>query len=135
MHTNFPHYLLRKEYNNHYLFSDSEIISIKDFSNKLKIFSKKNKGNKIYVEVIIPEYYKHFNLKSKIEYSLNVNNILDDFYEIEYIIDDTLFFGFNFDFLIFDDTNNWELFCSSTYELGVFGCNDNLNQSVVNILP
>ncbi len=131
---NFPSYLLKKKYNNHYLFSDSEIIMNKNFEKKIKIFSKENNGGKIHVEVIIPEYYEHLNLKSKMEYSLNADNVLDDFYNIEYIIEGSLFFVFNFDFIISDDTNSWELYCSSSEEIAILGCNDNLNKSVLDII-
>lgn len=133
MKENFPNYILSKIYDKFYLFSDNEI-KFKDFISKLIFFSKKHNGKTIYGEVIIPEYYKHLDLKTKFEYSLKDENILNDFFNLDYTIEGNLIPAFSFHMLIYDNTKKWELLSSEPNELSILGCTKELHKSIINII-
>jgi hypothetical protein len=135
MRNDLPNFVLRTKYPNYYLFSDSEIILIKDFSKKIKLLSQNIGAETIFVEVLLLEQYDYLNLKRLIEISNSEKQSLEIFYELVYDFgNNNILAAWGFNFIVFDNTNTWELFCSSTHELAILGCNDNVNNNVLNIL-
>jgi hypothetical protein len=129
-----PEFVHRKNFSNYYLFSDSEIICREDFSNRLQTFSKNIDGENIFFELVLTEEWDSIITDKITKISNNDNNSFEKFYNKFYGPGNNCIFYFLFDFYAFDETKDWELFCSSTQETAIMGCNKDINQKLIDIV-
>ena len=129
-----PEFVHKKEYSNYYLFSDSEIILNKKFNDKIKTFSSKINGEKVTIEMVLTEKAESI-IKSKF-----VTIPLDESFSFE-IFDEkyidlgkgnALFYS-SFNFYVYDETKDWELYCSTTQDIAICGCNKNILDDFLSI--
>lgn len=131
MRYELPEYVLKKRYAYHYLFLEGEIILNEGFTKKISEFLKNKLGNRLTIEVLIPERYSELNIPNIFHIESNsVEVSINQFYERELKILDQNIFVIAFDFIFYDETCDWELYCSSSSELAVLGCTSRLVDEV-----
>ncbi|MEI7596519.1 MAG: hypothetical protein WCK02_12280 [Bacteroidota bacterium] len=129
-----PEFVHRKVYSNYYLFSDCEILRNESFNKKIKLFSKKISGEKVVIEMLLMDWAlshigsKFFIIPNNESYSF------EKFDEkcIEFG-NGSIFFYSSFNFYVYDETNEWELYCSTTQDIAIFGCNRSILNEFLNI--
>lgn len=129
-----PEFVHRKVYSNYYLLSDSEILRNESFNEKIKLFSKKIIGEKIVIEMLLMDWAKS-HIESKFFIIPN-----DESYSFEKFDEKCIEFGngnvfyySSFNFYVYDETNEWELYCSSSRDIAIFGCNSRILDEFLNI--
>jgi|WetSurMetagenome_2_1015567.scaffolds.fasta_scaffold44807_4 hypothetical protein len=129
-----PEFVHRKVYSSYYLFSDSEILGNKKFNGRIKSFSNKVNGEKITVEMVLTEEAESFIENKFVIIPLNESFSFEIFDE-KYI---DLGKGFvllysSFNFFVYDETKDWELYCSTTEDIAIVGCNRNVLDDFLSI--
>jgi hypothetical protein len=130
-----PEFVHKKRYSNFYLFSDSEIILNKGFSERIRLFSKKVNGNNLIIELKLNEELSSFIHDKVITIPNDETNSLERFYNQSVIIDkgSTISY-FSLDFYLYDNNGDWELFCSFCQEIAIIGCNGNIVSDFLSII-
>ncbi|HQB19465.1 MAG TPA: hypothetical protein PK495_02685 [Bacteroidales bacterium] len=107
MYNKLPKYVLRKDFKNLFLFSDSEIYYRELFNNNIQKFSKKAGGKDIVLEIMnfkeIKEYEKYSIIKIPNTEQKSLFVLGDIPVILDHSVEDLL--G---DYFIFDDTKEWE---------------------------
>ena len=133
MYNKLPKYVLRKDFKNLFLFSDSEIYYRELFNNNIQKFSKKVGGKDIVLEIMnfkeIKEYEKYSIIKIPNTEQKSLVVLGDIPVILDHSVEDLL--G---DYFIFDDTKEWEFFVSIIDEAAVFGCNDRVLHFFLDII-
>ena len=129
-----PEFVHRKEYSNYYLFSDSEILRNKKFNERIKSFSNKVNGEKITVEMDLTKDAESI-IKSKFVIIPNNESYSFEEFDDKYVDLEkgSVLFYSAFNFYVFDETKDWEIYCSMTQDIAIFGCNRNILNEFLNI--
>jgi len=129
-----PEFVHRKDYSNYYLFSDSEILRNKVFNERIKLFSNKVNGEKITIEMVLTKEAESI-IKSKFVIIPNNESYSFEEFDEKYIDFEkgNLLFYSSFNFYVFDETKDWEIYCSTTQDIAIFGCNRNILNEFLNI--
>lgn len=130
MYTEFPNYVHRKNFDYHYIFNENEIFDIQ-FCKKLKQFSTAINGEIVIFELLIPDETKQFVKNDKISVLNDSSDLISSFFELKENINGTLIYYSSFNFFINDRSNEWEIYCSSTYNLIIASCMRNVNKLFV----
>lgn len=112
---------LSKKYDYYFLFHDNEIYNNLAFNQKIKSFSLKNSADYLIVDLINLRAFDNYKDKSSVKIPLKSNLSLDYLDSIN-IDDNKTYEDLLFEFLIFDNINNWEIYCNVGKEFAVAGC-------------
>ncbi|GEM_PF-6253393 len=123
-------FVFDKKYDNYFLFLDHEIIINNLFYRRLKNFSLKNLGNELIVDLVNLreiEVYKN-------KYTYKILNSAPHSLEIlshEYIDEKKTYEDLLFEFLIYDNTSEWAIYCHVGNDYGLGGCNNLVYNSFI----
>jgi hypothetical protein len=123
-------FVFDKKYDNYFLFLDNEIAINNVFYKRLKSFSSKNNGNELVVDLINlreSNLYKGRNIFKVPNSSPHTLEILSH----EFIDENKTYEDMLFEFLIYDNTNEWAIYCHVGNDYGIGGCNDLLYNSFI----
>jgi hypothetical protein len=134
MNKEFPQFVHKKNYSHYFLMIDSEVFRNRGFNEKIINFSKSNKANNLIIDILFPEEYQNQPSKKIFNLSDSVEQELNDFYESDFEIGENTLSMFLFDYRIYDELNNWELYCSYSHEYGILGGDGLLRDKISNIL-
>lgn len=127
-----PNYVLRRNYNNLFLFLDSEIYNQEDFNSCIQDFSNKVGGTQITIEIMNFNLFEEYKDYCFIRIPNVDKKSLSKLSDIQ-LIDDQSVLDLMGDYYIYDDTNSWEFYVDLFEEMAVFGCNNILKDKFNNI--
>lgn len=127
MKNELPNFVHRSNYSHYYFFLDEEIIENKQFSEKLKQFSKCIDGDNITFELVVPEITQKYVGNRIFSFPNSQPISLDSFYELHVNLDDNILYYYFFNFFITDNTRTWEIYCSSTHGIAIAACCEEVN--------
>ncbi|BDW93460.1 hypothetical protein MACH07_22920 [Flagellimonas marinaquae] len=116
---------LSKKYDYYFLFHDNEIYNNLEFNQKIKSFSLNNTADYLIVDLINLKAFDNYKGKSSVKIPLK-NNLSLEYLDSINIEGDKTYEDLLFEFLIFDNINNWEIYCNVGKEFAVAGCNSDI---------
>ncbi len=123
-------FVFNKKYDNYFLFLDNEIAINEVFYKRIKSFSLRNHGNELIIDLINlrgNDLYKRKNIFKVPNTSPYTLEILSS----EFIDEKKTYEDMMFEFLIFDDTDEWAVYCHVGNDYGIGGCNAMLYSSFI----
>lgn len=121
MKNELPKYIFKKKYDKFYLLTEYDIVFNHDFTLKFNNFLKTIGYKELTIELDINQIVVPRNI-------VITNPIkLDEYYETDVSINETLVPLYMINFFIYDNSRLWEIYVSIEHELCIIGCNDNVN--------
>jgi hypothetical protein len=133
-HMKTPNSVFSKEYDNYFLFTDNEIVlNNLVYEKKLKQFSSCILGHDFIIELV--NLQNNETIKTNNIYRISNTESFNVLSHV-YIDKEKTFEDLLFEFLIYDDTREWEIYCHIGNDYGLGGCTNLVYDSFIKeIMP
>lgn len=116
-------FVFDRKYDNYFLFMDNEIVMNNVFYKKIKHFSSEIHGKELIIDLVNLRGNENYVNKHTCKI---LNSSLDTFEVLSHVNigNSKTFEDLLFEFLIYDDTNEWAIYCHIGSDFGLAGCSD-----------